>query len=87
MVSEKKKVVICFALGKKLLFKFEFTETVSNFGQNFPSGGGGRLLSLKSQGGGGTFVKKVWGRQAGSIAIYCPFLNYLYGSFNKEARF
>ena len=58
MVSEKKKVVICFALGKKLLFKFEFTETVPNFGQNFPSGCGGRLLSLKSQGGGGVSSRR-----------------------------
>ena len=87
MVSEKKKVVICFALGKKLLFKFEFTETVPNFGQNFPSGCGGRLLSLKSQGGGGGFRQESLGQTGRFYSYYCPFLNYLYDGFNKEARF
>ena len=51
----------------------EFTEIVSNFGQNFPPGGGGFAVLEGPGGGARSSVKKVWGREAGSIAFVALF--------------
>ena len=67
---------------------YEFTKTASNYVQNFPKGGGELLcLVLESPGGGGgASVKKVWGREAGSIAFVALFW-IIYMRLQKEARF